>query len=132
PRRNRYCNCGRTSALLEIRRVFDRSGASHSAMSKIDELMRQGLQLHQAGRIPEARALYEKVLQKQPSHPAANHLAGVAMLQLGDAAGAVPRLQQAVHVRGNDPDFLGNLGAALNAVGRPAEALAASDLSLQL
>ncbi|RYE71530.1 MAG: hypothetical protein EOP19_31765, partial [Hyphomicrobiales bacterium] len=62
-------------------------------MSKIDELMRQGLQLHQAGRIPEAQVLYGKVLERQPSHGAANHLMGVALLQRGDAAAAVPRLQ---------------------------------------
>lgn len=101
-------------------------------MSKIDELMRQGLQLHQAGRLPEAQALYGKVLDKQPSHAAANHLMGVALLQRGDAAGAVTRLKRAVHVRGNDPEYLGNLGTALNAAGRPAEAIEVFDKALKL
>lgn len=101
-------------------------------MSKIDELMRQGLQFHQAGRLPEAQALYEKVLDKQPSHAAANHLMGVALLQRGDAAGAVTRLKRAVHVRGNDPEYLGNLGTALNAAGRPAEAVEVFNKALKL
>ena len=101
-------------------------------MSKIDELMRQGLQLHQAGRLPEAQALYSKVLDKQPSHAAANHLMGVALLQRGDAAAAVTRLRRAVHVRGSDPEYLGNLGTALNAAGRPAEAVEVFDKALKL
>ena len=101
-------------------------------MSKIDELVRQGLQLHQAGRLPEAMALYGKALDKQPSHAAANHLLGVALLQRGDAAAAVTRLRRAVHVRGNDPEYLGNLGTALNAAGRPAEAVEVFDKALRL
>jgi len=101
-------------------------------MSKIDELMRQGLQLHQAGRLPEAQAIYGKVLQKLPGHAAANHLLGLSLLQRGDAAGAVTRIQRAVHVRGSDPEYLGNLGTALNAAGRPAEAVEAFDRALKL
>lgn len=101
-------------------------------MSKIDELMRQGLQLHQAGRLPEAQAIYGKVLEKQPSHAAANHLLGLSLLQRGDAVGAVIRIQRAVHVRGNDPDYLANLGTALNSEGRPAEAVDAFDRALKL
>ena len=101
-------------------------------MSKIDELVRQGLQLHKAGRLAEAQALYGKVLDKQPSHAAANHLMGVALLQRGDAAAAVTRLKRAVHVRGNDPEYLGNLGTALNAAGRPAEAVEVFDKALKL
>lgn len=101
-------------------------------MSKIDDLMRQGLQLHQTGRLAEAEAIYARVLDRQPSHGAANHLSGVVLLQLGDAAGAVVRLQRAVHVRGNDPEYLGNLGTALNSAGRPAEAMEAFDRALKL
>jgi tetratricopeptide (TPR) repeat protein len=101
-------------------------------MSKIDDLMRQGLQLHQAGKLAEADALYAKVLDKQPSHGAANHLSGLVLLQRGDAAAAVVRLQRAVHVRGNDPEYLGNLGTALNSAGKPAEALAAFDKAIKL
>ncbi len=101
-------------------------------MSKIDELMRQGLQLHQAGRLPEAQALYSKVLDKQPSHAAANHLMGVALLQRGEATAAISRLRRAVHVRGNDPEYLGNLGTALNAAGQAAEAVDVFDRALKL
>lgn len=101
-------------------------------MSKIDALMSEGLQLHQSGRLAEAERLYLKVLDKHPSHAAANHLSGLVLLQRGDAAGAVSRLQRAVHVRSQDPEYLANLGTALNAAGRPAEAVEAFDKALAL
>lgn len=101
-------------------------------MTKIDEQMRQGLQLHQAGRLADAEAIYRKVLDKQPSHAAANHLMGLALLQRGDPSAAVAKLQRAVAMRGTDPEYLGNLGTALNAAGRPAEALEAFDKALKL
>ena len=101
-------------------------------MSKIDELMQQGLHLHQTGRFAEAEAIYGKVLRKQPSHPAANHLSGVLLLQRGDATGAVHLLQKAVHLHGENAEYLGNLGTALNAAGRPAEALSAFERSLKV
>ncbi|HEY9010780.1 MAG TPA: tetratricopeptide repeat protein, partial [Devosia sp.] len=101
-------------------------------MAKIDDLMGQGLSLHQSGRIAEAQAIYARVLAKEPSHPAANHLTGLAFLQRGDSAAAVRHLQRAVRVRGNDPEYLASLGTALNAAGRPEEALEAFDKSLKL
>lgn len=101
-------------------------------MTKLDHLMREGLQLHQGGRLADAEAIYRKVLDKQPSHAAANHLMGLVLLQRGDAAGAVMRLQRAVKMRGNDPEYLGNLGTALNAAGRTDEAIEAFDKALKL
>lgn len=101
-------------------------------MAKLDDLMRQGLALHQSGRIADAQAIYARVLAKEPSHAAANHLTGLAFLQRGDSAAAVKHLQRAVHIRGNDPEYLANLGTALNAAGRPEEALEAFDKSLKL
>jgi tetratricopeptide (TPR) repeat protein len=101
-------------------------------MSKIDDLMQQGLALHQSGQLAEADAVYGKVLARQPSHPAANHLRGVLLLQQGDAAGAVHLLQRSVHLRGENAEYLGNLGAALNAAGRHQEALSVFERSLKL
>jgi tetratricopeptide (TPR) repeat protein len=100
-------------------------------MSKIDELVRDGLAQHQAGRRDAARALYAKALSRQPSHPAANHLLGLLLLQQGEADAAVRHLQRAV--RGHrSAEYLGNLGTALNAAGRQAEAIEAFDAALAL
>ena len=100
-------------------------------MSKVDDLVREGLARHQAGRRDEAEAFYLKALAKQPSHPAANHLLGVLFLQSGRAADAVTRLQRAVRLH-RSAEYLGNLGTALNAAGQPLEALAAFDAALAL
>ncbi len=100
-------------------------------MSKIDDLVREGLARHQAGRRSEAEAFYLKALAKQPSHPAANHLLGVLLLQSGRAADAVTRLQRAVRMH-RSAEYLGNLGTALNAAGQPLEAVEAFDEALAL
>lgn len=100
-------------------------------MSKIDDLVREGLARHQAGRRDEAEAFYLKALAKQPSHPAANHLLGVLLLQSGRAADAVTRLQRAVRLH-RSAEYLGNLGTALNAAGQPLEAVEAFDAALAL
>lgn len=100
-------------------------------MSKIDDMLRDGLAHHQAGRRDAARTLYLKVLARQPSHAAANHLLGLLFLQQGEADEAVKHLQRAV--RGHrSAEYLGNLGTALNAAGRPAEAADAFDAALAL
>lgn len=100
-------------------------------MSKIDDMLRDGLAHHQAGRRDAARALYLKVLARQPSHAAANHLLGLLFLQQGEADEAVKHLQRAV--RGHrSAEYLGNLGTALNAAGRAAEAVDAFDAALAL
>ena len=99
---------------------------------KLDDWMRQGLSLHQAGRLAEAETLYRRVLDKQPSHPAANHLLGLVKLQQGDAESAVALISRAVHVRGGDPQYHCNLGVALNAAGQPRRAIASFDRALAL
>lgn len=90
-----------------------------------DELLRAGLQLHQAGRVDEARTYYERVLSLDAQHPAANHLLGLVFLAGGDAARAVDCIARAVSARPDEPQYLGNLGVALNAAARHEEAIQA-------
>ena len=99
---------------------------------KLDDWMRQGLSSHQSGRLAEAEALYRRVLDKQPSHPAANHLLGLVKLQQGEAEAAVGLISRAVQVRGGDPQYHCNLGVALNAAGQPGRAIASFDRAIEL
>ena len=92
--------------------------------------MRQGLSSHQSGRLAEAEALYRRVLDKQPSHPAANHLLGLVKLQQGEAEAAVGLISRGVQVRGGDPQYHCNLGVALNAAGQPGRAIASFDRAI--
>ncbi len=100
--------------------------------SRLDESMRRGLALHQAGRLAEAEAIYRDVLKRQPRHAAANHLLGLVRLQRGDADGAARSIARAIAARGDDPQYHGNLGVALDAAGRPTEAVASFDRAIAL
>ncbi len=91
----------------------------------VDDLLRAGLQLHQAGRVDEARTYYERVLQQDGRHPAANHLLGLVFLARGDASRAIDFIGRAVKARPGDAQYLGNLGVALNAASRHKEAVEA-------
>lgn len=94
--------------------------------------MRQGLSLHQSGRLADAEPFYRRVLDRQPSHPAANHLLGLVRLQQGEPESAVSLIARAVHVRGGDPQYHCNLGVALNAAGRPERAIESFDRAIAL
>ncbi len=56
---------------------------------------------HAAGRHAEAEAAYRAVLTRSPGHAVATHLLGVALLQTGRAAEAVPHLESAAAAAGS-------------------------------
>jgi tetratricopeptide (TPR) repeat protein len=87
-----------------------------------DGLIKRALEHHRAGRLLDSKALYEQALAIQPQHPDALHLAGVVALQGGDAERAVRLIQQAIEIRPDNPGFHANLGQALLALRRVAEA----------
>jgi predicted O-linked N-acetylglucosamine transferase (SPINDLY family) len=77
---------------------------------------------HRAGRLDAAIGLYRQVLKIQPRNADAQHLLGLACLQSGQTAEALPHLQTAVGLSGDNPLFLLDLGRGLSAAGRDAEA----------
>lgn len=98
----------------------------------IDELLAEGLRLHQSGRVADAAPLYRQVLDRMPDQPAANHLLGLVNLQQGKPEEAVLLISRAIRARGTDPQYFINLGVALNQLGRHAEAVEALDRALAL
>ena len=74
------------------------------------------LEHHQAGRLSEALDVYKLILDDNPAHPDALHLAGVVALQAGDAELAIDLIGKAIDVQ---PHFryYSNFGNALNARG---------------
>jgi Flp pilus assembly protein TadD len=85
-------------------------------------LLAKAFQLHQAGRLPEAAAIYQEVLRERPNDAAALNNLGALQLQLGAAAAAVETLSVFVAQRPDDPIGCSNLGHALMQAGRAAEA----------
>jgi tetratricopeptide (TPR) repeat protein len=91
-------------------------------MSTIQDLLARAFQLHQAGRLPEAERLYQKILSLEPDNAQVLHLAGTAAHQQGRHQQAIDFIRRALEVRPGEPAWLTNLGAALGALGRFDEA----------
>ena len=94
------------------------------AGARSDDLLHEGLQLHRAGRLEEGAQRYRQVLASDPGHAAANHLLGLVYLQQGSHGRAIDHISRAVATRA-DPQYLCNLGVALNGAGRHEEAVIA-------
>jgi Flp pilus assembly protein TadD len=93
-------------------------------MDTIAERMTQAVQLHEAGKLGEAEALYRAVLQAAPQHPHALHLLGVLAHQRGRLDEAVDLIRRALAVHGPHAVFYSNLAAVLVEIGRLEEAAA--------
>lgn len=100
--------------------------------SGLDALCGQGRALHQAGRLDEARRVYETVLDADPRHFQALHLLGVCCIQSGNLAQGAELIERALEVQPDDAPALGNLATALNGLGRHEEALRRCDRVIAL
>jgi predicted O-linked N-acetylglucosamine transferase (SPINDLY family) len=92
---------------------------------QIEKDFRSALQHHQAGQLPQAEALYRKVLAQEPKHAGALHYLGIIAHQAGRIDIAVDLIGRAIAIK---PDYAGaynNLATALGQSGRLEEAIAA-------
>jgi len=92
----------------------------------------EAIKLHQSGKIAQAEAIYDEILARQPEHADALHLKGVALMQRGDARGAVKMISKAIVVKPNDALFFTNLAASLQQVGLPERAIEYAQRALAL
>ncbi|MBF0461994.1 MAG: tetratricopeptide repeat protein [Magnetococcales bacterium] len=83
-----------------------------------------GLAHHQASRLPEAEAIYRRILADHPDHPATLHLLGYLLHQQGHHAQAVELIGQAVAITPDEPLYRNNLGIVHLAMGNREAALA--------
>ena len=93
---------------------------------------KQALALHQAGRLDEARILYEKILASDDRHAGALANLGLIHLQRGDRVECVRLLGKSLEIVPNQPAALNILGTALQGLNRLDEALASYDRALAL
>ena len=101
-------------------------------LAEIGDAFKEGVQLHQAGRLDEAERIYRRVLEAQPDHVDSLHLLGVVDLQRGNAAEAVRKIDAALDL---NPALVGafdNRGTALRMLKRLDEALASHDRAIAL
>ena len=75
--------------------------------------MQEGLQLDAKLEFVDAGRRYQEVLAIHPAHPDANHKLGVVAIRLGQAAAAVPYLEQAIGADPNKMQYWANYVDAL-------------------
>ena len=118
PGRNDPCPCGSDKKYKQCclqSGETPASGRGHEAAS-ISGGFQAALEYHQAGHLPQAKALYQQILQESPSHADALHFLGVIAHQEKNNELAVELIGKAIHA---NPSSLMhyNLGLALKAQG---------------
>ncbi|MBI4625478.1 MAG: tetratricopeptide repeat protein [Verrucomicrobia bacterium] len=98
----------------------------------LPETLQLAVQHHQAGRLPEAEALYRQILALDPSCIDALHLLGVIALQVGQNVVAVELIGRAAAVATDNPTILANLGEAYRRLHRLDDAIASFRRALDL
>ena len=103
-----------------------RGGPAPSLMSKHNVLTRakkkHAFLCVQTQRLPEARALYEKICERDPQDSESWFMLGTVCGRLGDVPGAETALRKALSLFPDFPQAQLNLGHALELQGRDAEA----------
>jgi tetratricopeptide (TPR) repeat protein len=103
-----------------------------SQSNEIRSMMATAMQLHNAGRLADADAIYSAVLQVDPDHVDALHLSGLVASQHGDKQRALELIGKAIALKPDAPMFHNNLGNILSETGQAAAALAAFERVLQI
>ena len=101
------------------------------SLAALQAVLEEGLRHHEAGRLPEAEALYRQVLAQVPDHPDALQLLADLAQRAGEHAQAVELLRHATRINPS-PHGFNQLGLALHAAGRRDEAIAALRRALAL
>ncbi|MEO8883448.1 MAG: tetratricopeptide repeat protein [Devosia sp.] len=98
----------------------------------LDQTVREGLMLHQAGRLEEASAIYRRVLAADPSHAEANHLLGLVLHQSGRQDEAAELIGKAVRQMPFNATYHANLGVVFKSQNRLGEAAQSYERSLKI
>ena len=80
------------------------------------------LQLHQAGRLEEAKNIYLEILKNDADNADALHFLGLYYHQTGDNASAIPFISRSIELKPENPSFYLNFGPLLFSEGKFDEA----------
>src|SRR5512134_1269713 len=95
--RNDPCPCGSGKKYKQCCLPREEAGVTTPSVDQsIPGLIRAAIEYHQAGRLPQAEAIYQQVLQMQPDHPDALHLLGLIAHQVGKNEIAVMLISKAI------------------------------------
>ena len=91
--------------------------------NNLQDLIQKGIQAHQAGKLPEASAIYQQILDIEPDQADANHLLGTLAYQTGNHETASQLISKAIRTNPAVADYHCNLGNALKGLGRRDDAV---------
>lgn len=91
-----------------------------------------GARYHEAGQLPQAEALYRRVLELDTDNADALHLLGVLVDQLGQHDKALELIKAAIHRNTRNPHYHASLGNVLQDLGNLDEAVVALERALAL
>ena len=95
-------------------------------------LFRQGLELHQRGRLAEARAVYEAILAGDPLHFDSLNMLGAIAVQSAEYEKAIDLIGKAIEINPHIAISYNNLGYALRSLKRSDEALSNYEQAIAL
>ena len=113
--RNDPCPCGSGKKYKQCCLQRDEALAAIGSTETVSiaKLFQTALGYHQAGRLPQAEALCQKILHVAPNHPDALHLSGLMAGQAGNSMTAIELISKAVSANPSNPVYYNNLGIAL-------------------
>ena len=112
----KYKHCCQPNGELPIAKT-------HSQDLSIPQVIQVAREHHQAGRLSQAEAIYQKILQVAPNHPDALHLLGLIARQGGKNGVAAGLISKAISVNPSNPIYYINLGNALKDQGQLEKAI---------
>lgn len=93
------------------------------AAQKASAAFRAGIAAQQAGQLEAARAQFARAVQLQPNIAEGHEALGAVLLELGNAAAAVPVLETAERLKPDDPGIESDLALACAQAQLPAKAI---------
>ncbi|MDD5328411.1 MAG: tetratricopeptide repeat protein [Sulfuricella sp.] len=123
--RNDPCSCGSGKKYKRCcaQRADGQPASIHPTRGGVAKAMQAAIAHHQAGRLPDANAVCQQILQVAPNHPDPWHLMGVMAYQIGMHDVAIELIGRALELAPNFADAHNNLGNALKEQGKLAEAV---------
>ncbi len=94
--------------------------------------LQQGIALHQAGELQQARAAYEEILEAYPKNFDCLHLLGVIAFQTGEPLESVRLISEAIKVNPYNAHSHNNLGNALLDINRVQDAIGSYNKAISL
>ena len=94
--------------------------------------LREGITLHQKGKLQQAELIYQKILQINPKNDEVLNLLGLIAYQVGKYQIATELINQAIDMDSSQSSFFNNLGLVLQKQDRLGEAIQAYRQSLEL